>query len=198
MAQPADLATAAHATGQRSGAPAWRLAHTPGALPADPALADWLVHEGSLTGRLRALGGDRFRLEVIVEGWERAEAADRRLLGTDNEELYVRRVRMGVANEALVQACTLIPAATVEAHPWLTRLGPVPLWEALAARGGADRTAFEFGIVSSTGCAESAALRGLPPGPEGLWARRSRFLLDGASLAVYEFFLPALTSSGPA
>ena len=196
MADPAHTPTALKEDESSSGDGRWRPADAPGALPADPDLASWLVHRGSLTRRLRARGGDRFRLEVIGEGWEPAAAADRRLLETEDPALYVRRVRMSIAGRPLVQACTLAPAATVRSHAWLTGLGPSPLWEALAERDGVARTPFEFIVVDARGHGDRAALHGLETGTDVCWGRRSRFLLGGAPLLVYEFFLPALASLG--
>lgn len=176
----------------------WRAADVPDALPADPVLVSWLTNRGSLTHRLQARGQDRFALEVVDEGHETATPCDSALLGTGDRQFYARRVRLGVRGELLVHACTLVPEQTLAAHPWLSELGNRPLGDALADREDVERTPFEYAWIRSGRPPLSAALRQLDIRPPGLWGRRSRFLVAGEPILVYEFFLPGLATFGPA
>lgn len=180
-----------------TGSTRWRRADTPSALPDDPVLAGWLTHAGSLTRRLQQLRPGEFTLEVIAEGMEPAAPEDASLLGTDDPSLYTRRIRLRVRGQALVQACTLAPEATVVRHPWLTDLGARPLGAALADRTSVRRTGFEFALVAPGNGDQLPALRGLAS-EHGPWAgRRSRFFVAEAPILVYEFFLPPLLEFGP-
>lgn len=201
MAQPADLQTTHSDLEQPTGlggSPRWRPAGEMGALPDDAVLASWLTNAGSLTQRLRGRGQDSFELDVIGEGHEPATAHDRQLLGTDDSELYVRRVRLCVAGQLLVHACTLAPAATLARQPWLGRLGGRPLGEALATHSGVCRTDFEYASIDADRPPRTTTLEYLDVEPPGLWGRRSLFLVEDAPILVYEFFLPALAAFGPA
>jgi chorismate--pyruvate lyase len=191
MAPSANLCPDPLATGSTR----WRRADAPDALPADPVLAGWLTHAGSLTRRLQQLRPGAFALEVIGEGVEPAAPADAALLETDEPALYTRRIRLRVGGQTLVQACTLAPESTVARHPWLSDLGVRPLGSALADQAGVRRTDFEFALVA--GADEPRTSRGLPPGAGPCAGRRSRFFIADAPILVYEFFLPALLEFGP-
>lgn len=174
----------------------WRSAEESGDLPDDPVLSGWLHDHGSLTGRIRRWGGAGFSLEVLSEGFEPATAEDRRHLDCRDLELYVRRVRMSCAGIRLVFASTRVPRRTLAGHPWLARLRHRPLGEALADRSNISRTPFEYAWVDSGNALHAEALAGSDIAPPGLWARRSRFLIERDPILVYEVFLPDLTRFG--
>jgi chorismate--pyruvate lyase len=188
MAQPADLHPAGDDTGRTARLRVWRPAGGPDALPEDPVLADWLTDPGSLTRRLRRVRGEGFEFAVLREGWEPSTASDRGALGIDDAAVYVRRIRMGLSGRALVHARTVAPAATLRRHPWLTELGASPLGEVLSRRTRVWRSPFEYAPAAAQGRGQEEA---------GLWGRRSRFVIDGAPLLVYEFLCPALAGLGP-
>lgn len=189
MARPADLHPSRVELPQPSRDRAWRPAGEAGSLPEDPVLADWLTHPGSLTRRLRSARAEGFEFTVLGEGWEPSMATDRRALGVGDAELYVRRIRMGLGGRPLVHACTVVPAATVRRHPWLTGLGSAPLGDTLSRRGGVRRSAFEYAAPAETPGDHRADVC-------GLWGRRSSFVIDGTPLLVYEFLFPALATLG--
>ena len=110
-------------------APVWRPAATPGALPEDPGLRAWLAHRGSLTRRLQETGAE-FSVEVMGQSAEPVDEDEARLLGAGPEPVPTRRVRLCCDGQALVYACTRIPRATLDRHPWLGELGNSPLGEA--------------------------------------------------------------------
>lgn len=171
--------------------PVWRTAALPGALPGDPHLRAWLEHRGSLTRRLQETRA-AFSVEVTRESPEALDPGEARLLGVYGEPVPTRRVRLCCDGQALVYACTRIPAETLRRHPWLGELGASPLGEALAGRPGVTRSAFEYARLEAGHPLWLAALEGTEPAPVGLWARRSRFAIQGAGILVSEVFFPAL------
>jgi len=179
-----------------NGTPNWRAPAQPDALPDDPVLREWLENRGSLTRRLREAGQRNFSLSVLGETMEIASDEDRRLLDSREKLLRVRRVRLGCDAVELVFACTLMPRSTLLRHPWLKELGDQPLGEALANRESVERTDFEYAWIESGHALISQALQATDTTAAGLWARRSRFMVDGSPILVYEVFLPGLARIG--
>lgn len=173
---------------------AWLPARARGALPEDAALRDWLRDAGSLTSRLRNGCAAGFRLELLGESAEPLAADARGLL--EGDTVRVRRVRMFCGDTLCVCATTLIPLATLAGTDWLEALGDRPLGDALLARDGIRRSAFEFARVSPSHPLFLPALLGSDIRPATIWARRSRFSLAAGPLLVYEIFLPGLTRCG--
>jgi chorismate--pyruvate lyase len=178
------------------GSPSWRKPAEPDALPDDPVLREWLQDRGSLTRRLRDAGKRDFSLSVLGENMEVASDEDRLLLGSDDRQVYVRRVRLGCDAMELVFACTLMPRSTLLRHPWLKKLGERPLGEALGDRESVERTDFEYAWIPPEHPLMSDAMLTADTTSGGLWARRSRFLVDGSPILVYEVFLPGLSRIG--
>ena len=175
-----------------NGTPNWRAPTQPDALPDDPVLREWLEDRGSLTRRLREAGQQNFSLSVLGETMEIASDEDKRLLNSREKHLRVRRVRLGCDAIELVFACTLMPRSTLLRHPWLKELGDQPLGEALADRDSVERTDFEYAWIESGHALVSQALQATDTTSAGLWARRSRFMVDGSPILVDEVFLPGL------
>lgn len=173
---------------------AWRPARARGALPDDVVLRDWLRDPGSLTSRLRAGCDAGFRLELLGEATEPLPADARGLL--DGTTVRARRVRMFCGDALCVCATTLIPLPTLAGTDWLEGLGDRPLGDALLAREGIRRSAFEFARVSPSHPLFLPALQDSDIRPAAIWARRSRFSLAAGPLLVYEMFLPGLTRCG--
>ena len=86
-----------------------------------------------------------------------------------------------------------MPDETLRRHPWLRELGPRPLGDALESHPEVSRTCFEYAWIAAGHPLLSAALEGTEIAPPGLWARRSRFLVEGSPILVYEVFLPGLS-----
>lgn len=173
----------------------WQTGEAPAALPECPSLRSWLLENGSLTARIRG-SGDRFGLELLGESMELADPEDRRVLDCDEAQVHVRRVRLRGQGSYLIFASTLIPRRTLARHPWLAELGDRPLGEALADRPAVNRTPFEYTRIDDRDPLFKAALQGTDIAPESLWARRSRFLVKGDPILVYEVFLPGLAHIG--
>lgn len=181
--------------------PQWRPGHwcrvdDPGQLTADPVLSSWLADRGSLTGRIRRLGGPHFTLEVLGEDVEPVTEQDQRYLDCREREVYVRRVRMSCDGVRIVFATTRIPGHTLRRHPWLRELQAKPLGEALADRHDVTRSSFEYAWVEQDDSLHAEALAGTDIVPPGLWARRSRFSIEGDPILVCEVFLPGLSQVG--
>jgi chorismate--pyruvate lyase len=174
---------------------AWRPAGERGALPDDPALADWLTDAGSLTARLKAACGSAFRLELLEDTVEAPPEDAAGLLG-GIDPVRVRRVRLCCGTALCVGAVTLIPAQVLSAEPWLASLGDTPLGEALRDRGGVRCTPFRFARVPAAHPLFAPVLDGSDIRPTAVWTRLSAFRLEGGPLAVYELFLPDLARCG--
>ena len=173
---------------------AWLPARARGALPEDAVLRNWLRDPGSLTSRLRAACGAGFTLELLGEATESLPADARGLL--DGTTVRARRVRMFCGEALCVCATTLIPLPTLAGTDWLAGLGDRPLGDALLARDGIRRSAFEFARVSPSHPLFLPALQDSDIRPAAIWSRRSRFSLAAGPLLVYEMFLPGLTRCG--
>lgn len=146
---------------------------------ARPPLA-WLRAPGSLTRHLARVCPGRLVVEVLGEGWAKANSTSARLLGVRvGARVWRREVRLACRHAEAwtpyVHALTLgSPAA--ERGLGLARLGQRPLGSLLFRHGGRR---LELVI--------------LPPGRSGpWWARRSLFLLRGHRLLVWEVFLDGL------
>lgn len=162
----------------------------------DRCLGVWLESDGSLTRRLRRLGGRDFRLQVVGEAWQRSTAEDLLTLGSAAGRVRVRQVLLSARGVPLVFASTRMPPETLARHPWLGRLGQKPLGEALADRPDIERTPFEFALLTSEHPLIAAMPKGTDIMPGNLWCRRSRFVIDESPILVYEVFMPGLASFG--
>jgi chorismate--pyruvate lyase len=175
----------------RNSGPQWQPTTT-----GDPRLRTWLESDGSLTRRLRRLGGGDFQLEVMGEGWEPSSREDLLTLDSSASRVRVRQVRLTARGIPLVFASTRMPPETLARHSWLGRLGHKPLGEALADRPDVQRTPFEFAMLPPGHPLMEAALEGTDILPGSLWCRRSRFVIGASPIMVYEVFMPGLASFG--
>ncbi|MDM7322170.1 MAG: chorismate lyase [Gammaproteobacteria bacterium] len=146
-----------------------------------PPLA-WLRAPGSLTRHLVRVCPGSLVVEVLGEGWAKADPVSARLLGLrTGAQVWRREVRLSCRHAGAwthyVHAITLgSPAA--QRRLGLARLGQRPLGLLLFRRGGRR---IKFAILT--------------PGRSGpRWARRSLFLLRGHRLLVWEAFLEGLPS----
>jgi chorismate--pyruvate lyase len=163
-----------------------------GCYEGDARLRGWLLTPGLLTQRIRAAAGQGYRMHLLGE---RATAGGG----------HLREIAMACGESTWLYARTQVPAATLAAHPWLARIGTVSLGEALAARGGVQRSEFAFArLLADTGVVRRALeVAGLPP--QALWVRRSTFRTGGEPAApldfdLFEVFLPhiaAATAAAP-
>jgi len=147
----------------------------------------WLLDEGSLTARLQTACGNRLRVRVLSQGWQRPRPSERRALGLGAQDLtLVREVLLECAGEPWVFARSVMPEATLRGRlRHLRKFGARSLGALLFSSRGLKRDPFEVAQVSNR-----HALLPVPPVDE-TWGRRSVFHVHGRPLLVAEFFLPA-------
>ncbi|SRR6266581_3775408 len=157
------------------------------------ALRDWLSDHGSLTRRLQARYPD-FRVRRLSQSLQRPLQDEYRPLKLRPGRLaLVREVLLMAGDTPLVFAHSVIPVQGL-AGPWagLVGLGNRPLGAALFADPRIRRHPLEIRRLDARRPLYRSASRHLDHPPHFLWARRSRFLLDGHALQVTEVFLPDL------
>ena len=163
------------------------------------ALRRWQRAPGSLTARLKALGG-RFEVLTLRQRVAPLLAEERRVLGAGRH--WVREVILQVDGEPLVWARSVAPARAL-AGPWraLVGLGTRPLGQLLFddarvarsplrahrwCRGSAGHARVRRDWIEFTGGAWPAAV---------VQGRSSVFERRGAKLRVYEAFVPGLSAA---
>jgi chorismate--pyruvate lyase len=139
----------------------------------------WLLSPGSLTKRLRRVCPGRVHVDVVAEGWVRAESAVARILAVP-VGVWVWRREVVLRCDALpyVHALSFVGRAGVR-RLGLRRLGQRPLGEVLFRRGSQceARGVVRRFTAQSTGRA---------------WRRWSVFKVQGHRVLLQEDFLSAL------
>lgn len=158
-----------------------------------------LVETGSLTERLRADCSDTFAVRVLQQSRCRPIEYPEHLLDPAGNQALLREVYLLCDGRPVVFAQTLVPEATLAAHPWLAELDDKPLGQALFVRGDVDRTPFEFAELSTRHDLAASAVAALDYEQidvRRLWARRSQFMVAGFPVSVNEvFFIPVSSSA---
>lgn len=144
---------------------------------------DWLTFDGLLTPRLRLHSAVPVSLAVLRE-----EPIARH--GNDTDLL--REVALSAGGERLVYALSWFPAQVISRNPWLKTLAQKPLGDALCSLPNVSRSNFEFQHILAGEPRYERAVEASDERPSGLWARRSRFNLEGGSVLVEEVFLPGV------
>jgi len=153
----------------------------------------WLRDSGSLTRRLRA-ACPAFAVRRLAQGPGRPNLDEAPVLGLSRgQRAVLRDVLLLCGNTPLVYAHTVIPRSGM-AGPWasLAHLGNRPLGEALFSDPRITRHPLESRRLDARHPLYRAAVHHLADVPRYLWARRSRFTLEGHSILVTEVFLPAV------
>lgn len=153
------------------------------ALHPEEDVLDWLTFEGLLTPRLRLHCAVPVSLEVLREEPIARQGEDTDLL---------REVALSAGGERLVYALSWFPAEVISRNPWLKTLAQKPLGDALCSLPNVSRSNFEFQHILAGEPRYQRAVETLDEPPPGLWARRSRFNLEGGSVLVEEVFLPGV------
>lgn len=151
---------------------------------APAAMADWLVDQGSLTGRLQRFG--QFRVQPVGQGIGRPTAAEAIILGLPaRRRALIREVLLLVDNEPVVAARSILPLTSlIGANRILGHMARRSLGAELFRRPRARRLAVWAARVPADR---------LPVGvDQACWGRQSLFLKRGRPLLVAEVFLPAL------
>ena len=157
-------------------------------------MRNWLSDPGSLTRRLQGLCGNAFRVRVLDQQWVRPRADEARLLNiAPGRVALLRQVQLLCGSDVLVYARSIIPLDSLQGrHRRLKCLGDRPLGAYLFANPSLERKALQLATISPEDPLYAIATSSADNGQEPIWGRRSLFTLDGRSLLVSEYFLPAL------
>lgn len=144
----------------------------------------WLLTPGLLTQRIRAAAGPHFGMRLLTE----------RRFGTE----HVREIDMRCGETVWLFAHTRVPAATLQAHPWLGEIGDRTLGEALAERVDIERGPHRYAQFGADVWLVARALAHARASTSTLWIRHSGFTVSGARFDLYEVFLPGIGQTGGA
>ncbi len=169
---------------------------TPAGIP-EP-VRQWLWDDASLTRRVTAACGGRFRVRVVSQNWGRLFNSERRLLGLGTRSAcLVREVELLCDGVPQVFARTLMPATSLAGSARrLARLRDKPLGAVLFADPHTRRERVEIARFHSRHRLFEVATRHLRERPDAVWGRRTLFRYAGRPILVNELFLPALVESG--
>ncbi|WP_410012627.1 chorismate lyase [Sodalis sp. RH24] len=141
--------------------------------PPSPALADWLMEQGSMTRRF-----ERHCRRVTIrrgrEGYFPAQAlGDDIALLPPSDRYWLREIVLCGDERPWLAGRTLVPENAMNGAEWaLTTLGDIPLGRWLFRGRAPERDFIQLGRA------------------DGLWARRSCLRPDGKPLLLTELFLP--------
>ena len=158
----------------------------------------WLTERGSLTARLQQNYPDFFVKPVSVS-YVKPSAEEASLLHVPrNAAAQVREVLLYGDGAPVVFAHSVLPRKSLQGQ-WrnLGRLGSKPLGATLFANPKVKRTPLAYKKLSAQHALYQAATKDMPVKPVYLWARRSVFSLNDASIMVIEVFMPALIQPSP-
>jgi chorismate-pyruvate lyase len=170
----------------------WQPQERLGQLSMDAQLRRWLIGKGLLTLRLRQACGERFGLRLVDQWTGLLSASHKAALRTEDSAGLFRDVEMCCGPSVWVFGQTIVPDSTLCLHPWLAELGDSALGETLADLSGVERSSYEYAWLPKEEAVTARALRDAEIKPAGLWARRARIALRGASLLTQELFLPVM------
>ena len=156
----------------------------------------WLIEADSLTTRLQKSYAD-FKVHPVRVSAQKPSHEEARLLNVAAREYaQIREVLLFGEAKAVVFAHSVLPYQSLRgAWRSLGRLGNKPLGAVLFANPNVKRTPLAYKKLSLNHSLYQAAIKHLSDKPEFLWARRSIFSLNCASIMVVEIFLPALIKS---
>ncbi|MBL8447233.1 MAG: chorismate lyase [Zoogloeaceae bacterium] len=156
-------------------------------------LYPWLTDPGSLTARIRARCG-RFAVQVLGQGLARPHCDEAAVLGLAPGVMAWQREVVLLADDVPVVYARSLMSRDHLRGPWnrFTGLGNRPLGAALFADPRILRQPLRVARLDHRDPRYRRAAAVSPGAGSGLWARRSRFELDGRALLVCEVFLPAI------
>lgn len=162
-------------------------------------LRPWLLAEGSLTQLLIAASAGDFRVERVVQEWQRPTLSEARLLQIDpSQHALIREVILWGCGQPWVYARSVIPSRSLRGDlRRLRKLHNTSLGALLFRYPQLQRTPFELAALDTsmlpTALRSDATLAKADTrssrSDTTLWARRSRFAIDNRSLIVGEIFL---------
>src|ERR1700744_198798 len=164
----------------------WQPQERLGQLSMDAQLRPWLIGKGLLTLRLKEACGERFALRLVDQWTGLLNASHKAALRIEDNAGLFRDVEMCCGDIVWVFGQTIIPDSTLCVHPWLAELGDSALGETLADLSGGERSPYEYAWLPTEEAATARALRDAEIKPAGLWARRARVVVHGASSLTQE------------
>jgi len=156
----------------------------------------WLIEKGSLTARLQQKYAD-FYVEPVSVQYQKPAFEEAALLHmAANDSAQIREVLLYGNGKPVVFAHSVLPRKSLHGE-WrgLGRLGNKPLGAILFASPEVKRTPLSYKKLTANHALYQQAMRYVADQPEYLWARRSIFSLNRASIMVVEVFLPDLIQS---
>ncbi|MGB4811555.1 MAG: chorismate lyase [Methylophilaceae bacterium] len=153
----------------------------------------WLIEASSLTARLQQRYVN-FSVQTVRLQDERPLQDEAALLRSPSYQFaLVREVLLKGEGQAVVFAHSVLPKNSLRgAWNGLGKLGNKPLGATLFANAKVKRRSLSYKKLSSNHALYQHAVRHIAHKPGYLWARRSIFSLNCASILVTEVFLPAL------
>ena len=151
----------------------------------------WLTEKGSLTARLQQAYPDFF-VKPLSVNYVKPSAEEAFLLHVPgNAAVQLREVFLCGNGKPVVFAHSVLPRNSLQGD-WrnLGRLGNKPLGATLFANPKVKRTPLTYKKISAQHALYQSATHGMQDKPAYLWARRSVFTLNCASIMVIEVFLP--------
>ena len=153
--------------------------------------APWLHDHGSLTKRIQQRC-EKFNVQNIFNGLAMSNRDETALLHIPRRQhIYTREVFLYADNQPVVFAHSVVAAQHLRgAWHTLQHLGNKPLGALLFSHPLVKRAPLHFRALKTDHPLYRHAARTMDNLPPRLWARRSVFTLQGASLLVTEVFLP--------
>jgi chorismate--pyruvate lyase len=158
----------------------------------DARVRPWLIGNGLLTLRMKAVCNGSFALKLVDQWTGLLDSAHKSAMRSPDDAGLFQDVEMFHGENIWVFERTVMPDSTLCAHPWLAELGDSALGETLNALSSVKRSSYEYAWLPAEDALTARALRDTEVKPDGLWARRSRISLRGAPLLMQEVFMPAV------
>lgn len=159
-------------------------------------IKSWLIDKNSLTLRLQK-SYPIFSVKSVRLSHAKPILDEALCLGLPSHKTaLIREVLLNGHHRPVVFAHSVLPYTSLRgAWHGLGKLGNKPLGAALFANPQVKRAPLRFKKLSPHHILYQLAVQHLSNKPAYLWARRSIFSLNGATILVTEVFLPALLST---
>lgn len=157
-------------------------------------LKPWLIDHGSLTLSLQQRYSD-FKVRPVAMVFAKPIVDEAALLHVPARKIaLIREVLLFGGGQPVVFAHSVLPRASLRGS-WsaLGRLGNKPLGTALFTNPKVKRAPLSYKKLSPHQVLYQKAVQHLTDKPACLWARRSVFRLNCATILVTEVFLPNLS-----
>ena len=162
---------------------------------ASHSLRTWLTDTGSLTARLQSKY-NHFAVKPVTVKYAKPLSDESVLLHLPAHKVaLIREVLLLGNHQAVIFAHSVLPRASLRGK-WngLGRLGNQPLGVSLFTNPQVKRAPLRFKKLAPHHALYQHAVQHLVTKPAYLWARRSVFSLNCATILVTEVFLPQLLS----